>query len=229
MPDRPLLVCDLDETLIHANSFRVLVVELGRPRTWWALGPAVPLRLAGLVLLRVGRRLDRAGFKRRVHGILRSLSPHRQARLTDQMLELLRQHWHSDVQRAVQLAHDAGFHTLLATAAFEEHARPLAADCAFDAVVATTWAPDPGAWRELNGEAKRDAVREAAVAAGASRPWILLSDHADDEPLADVCDQVFWVDRRAPLRATAANEAAFTLASFAAAIDQAGGSTGRPG
>jgi phosphoserine phosphatase len=215
MRDRPLLICDLDETLIDGNSFRLLVSELARPRTWWSLGPSLPLRLAGLVAMRAARRLDRVSFKRATHALVRALPSGRRALLTRRMSLVLQQHLRRDVQAAVSTASKAGFVTLLATAAFEEHVRRLARTCGFDHVTATTWPSGPRSWVELSGGAKRDAVARAAADLQAGRPWILICDHEDDEPLADLCDEVFWVKRRSPLRPGATNEIAFALGSFA--------------
>ena len=214
MPDRALLICDLDETLIDGNSFRLLVIELARPRAWWSLGPTTPLRLGGLVARRAARRLDRVAFKRRTHALVRDLPAGRRARLADRMALVLGRRLRPDVSAAVTTARELGCTTYLATAAFEEHARPLATACGFDHVVATTWPTDRGEWVELRAEVKRDAVVRAAAEMGAGPPWILLSDHEDDEPLADLCEQVFWVARRTPLRPGLTNEVAFTLASF---------------
>jgi phosphoserine phosphatase len=130
------------------------------------------------------------------------------------MSVVLQRHLRSDVRAAVARASQAGFVTLLATAAFEEHVRRLARTCGFDHVTATTWPPGPSGWVELSGGAKRDAVARLAADVEAGRPWILISDHEDDEPLADLCDEVFWVKRPSPLRPGATSETAFTLGSF---------------
>jgi phosphoserine phosphatase len=216
-----MLICDLDGTLIDGNSFQLLVGELARPRTWWSLGPALPLRLAGLVALRAARRLDRVSFKRATHALVQALPSDRRARLTHRMFLVLRRHLRRDVRAAVSAASTAGFVTLLATAAFEEHAGPLATACGFDHMTATRWTSGPRGWLELTGEAKRDAVARAAADLGAGRPWILISDHEDDELLADLCDQVFWVNRRSQLRPGATNEIAFSLVTFADRVREA--------
>jgi phosphoserine phosphatase len=228
MPERPLLICDLDETLIDGNSFRLLVLELARPRGWWSFGPAIALHLGWLIAMRAAGRLDRLSFKRRLHANLHALPTHRRARITDRMAVVLHRRLRGEVLAAVREADELGYITCLATAAFDEHARPLAAAWGFDHLIATTSPSDGRPWVEVRSEAKRDAVAHLAADLGPDRPWILLSDHEDDEPLADLCDEVFWVHRRTPLRPGVANEVAFGPAVFSARARRLVGATERP-
>lgn len=213
MADPPLLICDLDGTLIDGNSFRLLLREATRPSGMRMLGLQATLDLHRVLARRALRRIDRLGMKRLIHARLASVPAEGRRLLADRVCLAMHKRVRPEVAAAVALARGWGFTTVLATAGLEEHANLLADALGFDHCLATAEPKAGQPWVELSGEAKQGAVSALAEAIGAGRPWVLLSDHPDDEPLADRCDRAFWVCRRTPLRAPG-SEQSFTPASF---------------
>jgi phosphoserine phosphatase len=189
----PVVLVDLDGTLLRANSYHVLLLWLAarlvrpgrgfvrRNRRFWSL-----------LLARATHRSERVAMKQEVQALLAELggSP-------ALLVRILRAQVDPAVLVSIDQARDQGAPVVLATAALPEYALPLAAAVGHPDAVCTTAASDHP-WTENLGAAKRDRVCAHLAAHGLDgRRRVLLSDHPDDLPLAEVCDRTFWVARRA--------------------------------
>jgi phosphoserine phosphatase len=188
-----VVLVDLDGTLLRSNSYHLLLLWLAarlvRPGRGFARRNR---RYWSTLLARATRRADRVEMKQVVQGLVAEVGG------TPRLLvRALRTQVDRAVLACVDEARDQGAHVVLATAALPEYALPLAAAVGHPDAVCTT-AASTRPWTENLGPAKRDRVCEHLTARGlGDRRRILLSDHPDDLPLAEVCDRTFWIDRRA--------------------------------
>ena len=200
-PDRaPVVIFDLDNTLLAGNSFHRLVYLLhfrrGRPRPTWRTTAAT----WRATLRRGVHRQSRVEYKRAVQALLV-----RDARVGDgdrpfgeAFAQLLETNLDPVVHECFRMAKDRDCLTMLSTGALPEYAMPLGERLDFDVVIATSaFGDDP--WVENIGERKREHAQAAAERLGLhNRFSILIADHDDDLPLASACDAVFWHGPGAP-------------------------------
>jgi phosphoserine phosphatase len=189
----PVVLVDLDGTLLRANSHHFLLIWLAarlvrpgrgfvrRNRRFWSL-----------LVARATHRSERVAMKQEIQALLAEVGGSPRV-----LIRMLRAQVDPAVLASIDEARDKGAPVVLATAALPEYALPLAAAVGHPDAVCTTAAADRP-WTENLGAAKRDRVCAHLTARGLDgRRRILLSDHPDDLPLAEVCDRTFWVARRA--------------------------------
>ncbi len=218
MPD-PVLVVDLDGTILHGNSYQAWVKYL-LFGAFEHLSPFARLRLRLETARRlVGRKLLRWPHAR-VKAELRQLwsatiaadaDARDLAALLDQLDADIRPWFRPVLAEMARLGCDA----VLATAAAGEYAAPFARRLGFPEVLATT--SDPRQYQENLGVTKAQAVVDLIGARGWSgRPLLVFTDHHDDLPLIGLATGLVWfgdpaalpaiVDAVPGLRALAAGE-----------------------
>ena len=191
----PVLVFDLDGTILTVNSFPYWVLSLigGRIRGLRA-GRRVRLavRAMGLLILRKLRRIDHAallsGLQQAWWAIPSSATQSVVAPLQTILLRRLR----PNLRPILQLVASDRLDAVLATAAAGEYAIGFGLRLGFRHVLATP--PARRRAEQINGGTrKRDRVLAFLESAGwHNRPLILLTDHIDDLPLMRVSAVVCW-------------------------------------
>lgn len=195
--DEPVLIFDLDGTVIESNSFVVWVKEIlfGRIANLGILGRAkAALRCALALAHRKLLRQNHAHFKQHLQRIwseATAIDDGRGAsqRLVNRILDDVRPNL-----KAILSDVAAGrFDAVLSTAAPEDYALPLAQRLGFRHVIATPSA-DAQDRRENAGTVKRDRTLAYLREHGwVDRPRIFFTDHRDDLPLIRECGIVFWL------------------------------------
>jgi len=197
----PVLIFDLDGTILRRNSFPlfVLALLLGAPNL--SLGTRVALSLATQRLL-LARKLGRLGhddFLRSLQDAWRGATQSGAAlqdRLQARLLRLVR----PNIVPVLGLVADDAMDSLLATAAAGEYAVPLGRALGFSTVLATPagrTADEPS----NSGSRKRDRVLSWLAERGwADKPRIFFNDDLADLPLMLECQAVCWFGGERALR-----------------------------
>ena len=198
----PLLVFDLDGTILRINSFPrwTLYLLVGRIP---GLGPRrrVKLSLATLLLV-ITRKLGRIShveLQRHLQVVAGPFRAGTTARFRDSLLRHLRPNLHT----LLQMVQHREVAAILATAACAEYAEDLGRQLGFSHIAATRSNRSPGE-PSNSGEEKRREVRRIRTAAGWSdQPMILFTDHIDDLPLIRDSSLVCWFGSTKMLRKAA--------------------------
>jgi len=191
----PVLVIDLDGTLLAGNSFHVWAAYLLRGR-FPHLGRAARVRVSAAGALALGRRrlgmTDHDAFRIRLQELWAQAIDGDGGASERAVQEVLVR----DVRPALRplLKRVAGdrLDSLLATAAPSEYALGLGARLGFRHVVATPpWGS--GDLRATRGVRKREVVMARLIEAGwQGRPLEVLTDHPDDLPLIEASQGTWW-------------------------------------
>ena len=216
----PVLLFDLDGTVIDVNSFPIWVKELLLARVGH-LGIAgrlsVATRAAAALAVRKLLRQSHARFKRRVQRIWSTVEAAAPAgHAADALVERLARHVRPNLGILLGEVVRGDFDAVLTTAAAAEYAVPLARRLGFHHVVATPAGGGADAADNV-GAMKRDRTLAYLRAQGwAARPRILFTDHADDLPLIHECGALIWFGTAAECAAIARQEPAKpTIAALA--------------
>ncbi len=187
----PVLVFDLDGTILDCNSFPHWVLFLLKGRMS-SLGlrqrASLSVRTARLLLSRKIFRLSHDELQRLLQAASVDVGPADVDRFVTALLLRARPSLRSLLNILAADCADA----VLATAAAADYAEPLGQQLGFRHVLAT------GRGRRLgecanSGSAKRESVVNFLRAAGWSgRPFVLFTDHTDDLPLIQDSALVFW-------------------------------------
>jgi phosphoserine phosphatase len=191
----PVLVFDLDETILRVNSFPLWVGWLigGRlPGLGWRRRAALSLQVQWLVLRRKSGRIDHDRFLRGVQRTWRDATgDHAEAMAAPFQAALLRQ-VRDNMQKLLAAVAQDHLDAVLATAAAADYADGLARMLGFQHALTTAFDDAPAARRNA-GETKRDRVlallRELDWHL---RPILLFTDHGDDLPLIRRSSAVCW-------------------------------------
>lgn len=194
MPD-PVLVIDLDGTILRGNSYRLWVrhLLLG-PFSHLSIRERLGLRLRTIRLL-ASRKLLR-WHHARVKGELRLLWA--QAVRSDMngaeiaiLLACLKADVRAWFKPVLERVAAGQLDAIAATAAAGEYAVPFMQQLGFSEILATTSAP--ALYQENLGEAKAHAVAALVQARGwEQRPLLVLTDHRDDLPLIRMGTGLVW-------------------------------------
>lgn len=193
----PVVVFDLDDTILRVNSFPHWVMFLIGGRI-----PGMHRRARALLSLRAALLLTRRKLGRLRHAALlrglqrawqRAAPPAAGASMQGLQTALLRR-VRPNLQAVLALVAADRIDAVLATAAAADYALGLGQLLGFRHVVATVPAEDNA---PINvGSHKRDAVFALLERQGwAGRPLILLTDHLDDLPLMRESAFVGWFGR----------------------------------
>jgi phosphoserine phosphatase len=177
---RGVLFVDLDGTLVLENSFHTFL------RAAWTHGGT---RLRSQILLAVSLRATgggsnaRVAMKRRVLSAFCSTSPVRQDRIVTATLARMRMTLSSPVMATIDGWRADGGEVVLATAAPDCYARPLAEELELADCLATPSRVGPS-WRELSGSAKAEACRRwLGLREDIADEIGVVTDHRDDVDL----------------------------------------------
>ena len=205
----PVLVFDLDGTVLCVNSFPVWVLFLafGRARK---LGVGRQLRISATVLrLLMLRKLGRIRHPELLHKLQelwRASTNNGDAAAIERFVGLLAWCVRSNFAPILKLVRDGTLDGMIATAAAEDYAAALGQRLGVPHVLATRTgrkSSDP----DNIGVHKRDGVIAWLHESGrGGRPLIFFNDHIADLPLMRECDVVCWFGSSKSLQA--AREAA---------------------
>jgi phosphoserine phosphatase len=209
---RPLLLFDLDGTVIDVNSFPIWVKELLLARgahLGVAARLSVATRAAAALAVRKLLRQSHARFKQRLQRIWSTVEAAAPAgHAADALVERLAGRVRPNLGTLLGEVASGGFDAVLTTAAAAEYAVPLASRLGFRHVVAT---PAGGGVEATDnvGAVKRDrTLAYLRVQGWAARPRILFTDHRDDLPLIHECGALVWFGAAADCAAIARQEPA---------------------
>jgi phosphoserine phosphatase len=187
----PVLVFDLDDTILCCNSFPLwtLFLMIGRLRGVGMRRRAVlSLRAAGLLLWRKVGRLGHDEFQRRLQAATAGSDLVWTSGFEAMLLRRVRANLRSCLGLMVERQLDA----VLATAAAADYAEAFGRRLGFRHVLATP------AGRVAGEPSNSGAVKRQRVVAflrdlgWCDRPLILFTDHIDDLPLIRECGVVCW-------------------------------------
>jgi len=212
MAEQPVYIFDLDGTILDLNSFPRWVIYLLRGR-FGQLGALARLRLSletALVLaLRKAHLMPHVAAKRRFQTLwAQALARDPQALALQGFVAQMQKHVRPGMAQAMQKAQATG-RTVLATAAAAEYAQALGQALGFHHVIAT-----PSAASGFGDENVRARKRENVLAFLQAQGWgeaprVFFTDHAEDLPLIQTSQIVFWfgADAQAPAMAQQAPQA----------------------
>jgi phosphoserine phosphatase len=192
MPDLPpVLIIDLDGTLLSANSFSCwarFMLRAPFARRSRASRIRISVEVAAALAARRLRLIDHAALRSRLQRIWVRATTGDGGRALIAFLEELEAQIRPELRSMLAAIAAGEVDAVLATAALPDYVLPLGDRLGFRHVVA---APVPTGGEP--GVPKRDGVRTLLRDAGwATRLSILLTDHMDDMPLARDCAEVIW-------------------------------------
>jgi phosphoserine phosphatase len=191
----PLLICDLDGTILQNNSFPLWILYLmgGRlPELGVRARLLLSLRVQRLLLHRRLGRIEHTRLMREVQHAWHLASHGAADSAAARVPALLRRRVRPEFEPVLQQIAAGEIDAVLATAAAAEYARPLGLLLGFREVLATpSRLPPDGALN--HGAEKLRRVQEFLT----GRQWtrrsrVLLTDHIDDLPLLQYCHAVGW-------------------------------------
>jgi phosphoserine phosphatase len=235
----PVLIFDLDGTIIRRNSFPIWATTmLGLRNHRLTLRQRVALSLAvqRLLLARKLRRLDHDSLLRQLQGLWRAAAALPNVTIAEHLQTRLVRLVRPNLVPILRLVADSAMDGVLATAAAGDYAIPLGRTLGFSTIIATTVERRPEEPHN-SGTHKRDRVLALLRDRGWSeRPRIFFTDHPDDLPLMQESQAVCWFgsDRRLreataaapgvrflPCRAMRPNELSATIAHLGQSLASA--------
>jgi phosphoserine phosphatase len=210
----PVVIFDLDGTLLGVNSFPLWVLFLigGRlPGLGVRQRLQLSLRCQSRLLRRTLRGISHDELLRELQEQWRAASGSSGAALMASFEAQLLRHVRPNLASALACVAAEHIDGILATAAASDYALGLGRRLGFRHVLATAANRPPGEPGN-SGTRKRDRVFALlAEHDWQARPLILLTDHRDDLPLMRECRMVYWFGAPAslPHMATAATNARF--------------------
>jgi phosphoserine phosphatase len=192
----PVLIFDLDGTVLRVNSFPVWVRQLLLARFDHLSISArltVAARTAGAVARRKLLRHDHATFKRALQGVWAEAMAGGRHELAaaGQVTRHLLPQVRDNLEPVLRAVADGRVDAVLSTAAAAEYAVPLGQSLGFHHIIAT---PRQGGGTENIGAAKRDRTLAYLQDQGwGGRRRVFFTDHPDDLPLILECHTILWL------------------------------------
>jgi len=191
----PVLIFDLDGTILRRNSFPVWAASmLGLRDCGLRLRPRLALSLAvqRLLLQRRLRRLDHDALLRRLQALWCTALAEPGATLAQHVQRRLERLIRPNLVPVLRLVAEDAMDGILATAAAADYAEPLGRRLGFATIIATPAQRGAGEPHNAGGQ-KRDRVlallRERDWL---ERPRIFFNDDLADLPLMQACQAVCW-------------------------------------
>lgn len=197
LPDnnRPILVFDLDQTILSVNSFPrwVLFLIAGNlPGIGLCRRVGLSLRVQLLLLARKLGAFGHGKLLRHLHAAWRMAAAGSGAATARGFQATLLRYLRSNLRPILTLVAAEEVDAILATAALSDYATGLGRQLGFRHMLMTPAADDPATFVN-SGERKRDRVLELVQERGwVGRQLILFTDHLDDLPLIREACAVFW-------------------------------------
>ncbi len=194
-PVDPVLICDLDGTLLRGNSFPLWILYLiGGPLPETGLRRRVVLSLRVQRLL-LRRKLGRIGHDHLMRGV--QLAWHDSGCATNDLVEerflrLLRRWVRPGVEALLRRIAAGEVDAILATAAAGEYANGLGRILGFRHILTTPCRLGPGETLNAGTRKLERVLAYLDARRWADRPLLLLTDHMDDLPLMRHCAAVGW-------------------------------------
>jgi phosphoserine phosphatase len=191
----PVLIFDLDGTILRTNSFPLWVVYLaiGRiPELELRQRVSLSMQTMRLLLSRKIGQLGHDELQRRLQLVWQAAIAGGRLPMTNRYEDRLLRRVRPNLGALLHLMVERQFDAVLATAAAADYAEPLGRRLGFEHVLATR--TDRIAGEPANaGASKRRSVGDFLRQAGwCERSLILFTDHLDDLPLSLDCDVVCW-------------------------------------
>jgi phosphoserine phosphatase len=198
----PVLIFDLDETILAVNSFPLWVRFLLAkpvPGLGWRPRIALSLRVQSLAVRRKLGFIDHDALLWQLQLAWRDATGTDSETMTSGFQVSLLQQVRPNLKPLLAIVAAGRVDAVLATAAASDYAAGLAQRLGFR--YALTTLPDYGAVTPRNsGTRKRDRVRALLHQFGwHTRPLVLFTDHIDDLPLMRDSDAVCWFGSAAEL------------------------------
>jgi phosphoserine phosphatase len=191
----PVLVFDLDDTILCCNSFPhwVLFLMTGRLRGVGVKHRALlSLRVAGLLLWRKVGRLSHDELQRRLQAAWQVATAGSDPNPTNRFEAMLLRRVRANLRPCLGLMVEREMDAVLATAAAADYAEPFGQRLGFRHVLATRSGRAAGE-PSNRGAMKRQRVADFLGDIGwCGRPLILFTDHIDDLPLIRASNVVCW-------------------------------------
>jgi phosphoserine phosphatase len=199
----PVLVFDLDGTVLRVNSFPIWVLFLacGGPRhLTFAQRAAISLRVQRLVVSRKLGGQPHGAFMHAMQTLWQQAAAGDGGTMTARLQALLLRQIRPNIAPVLKLVADEGADGLLATAAAGDYAQSLGPRLGLRAVIATPAVRGPD--EPINtGAHKRDRVLSFLIERGwADRPIVFFNDDLADLPLMLESRVVCWFGGRQDLR-----------------------------
>lgn len=212
----PVLVLDLDETVLSVNSFPrwVLFLIFGAlPGIDFRRRALLSLRVQVLLLRRKIGAIDHTRLLQRLQAVWQAAAQHRSEPMARHFQATLTQYVRPNLRPLLTLVAAGHSDAILATAALCDYAAGLGRELGFRHILTTPATDNPLGFLN-SGAQKRDRVLALLIAYGwAGRPLILFTDHLDDLALMRESSAVCWFGSREDM-ATAAASAADTCFVF---------------
>ncbi|WP_158929498.1 HAD family hydrolase [Acidisphaera sp. S103] len=191
----PVLIFDLDDTILSCNSFPLwtLFLMTGRLRGVGARRRALlSLRAASLLLRRKIGRLSHDEFQRCLQAAWQAANAGRGPDLASHFEAMLLGRVRANMRPCLDLMVERQLDAVLATAAAADYAEAFGRRLGFRHVLATRSGRSAGE-PSNSGTMKRQRVVAFLDDIGwCGRPLILFTDHIDDLPLIQACGVVCW-------------------------------------
>jgi phosphoserine phosphatase len=191
----PVLICDLDGTILYGNSFPlwILYLMLGRlPEFGLRTRVTLSLTVQQLLLHRRLGRIEHARLMREVQQAWHIASQGAADSAADRVPALLRRRVRPAFEPVLQQIAAGEVDAVLATAAAAEYARPLGAQLGFRHVLTTRSRLPPDGRLNHGAEKLRQVLEFLDSRQWSRRSRVLLTDHIDDLPLLRQCHAVGW-------------------------------------
>lgn len=200
----PVLILDLDGTVLSENSFprwalylvRARFPHLRAPRRWRISATAV-----AMVAARKSQLIDHQTLKWRLQRLWQTATAGDGGASERDLVQELACIVRPELTPIISAVAARRVDAILATAAPEDYAGGLGRRLGFAHVLATQRGrarPNP----DNSGSYKRDAVMSLICGRGwLDRPRVLFTDHTDDIPLMRICRSIYWFGPEADLAA----------------------------
>jgi len=198
----PILVFDLDETVLSINSFRRWV--------WFLIIGALPgigfrrrvllsLRVQLLLLRRKIGGIDHGRLLQLLQAVWQEAATDRGRTMARRFRAILIQYVRPNLRSLLALVAAGEADAILASAALSDYAEEFGRELGFRHILMTPASDDPTKFVN-SGARKRDRVLGFLNERGwAGRPLILFTDHLDDLPLMRESSAVCWFGSREDL------------------------------